>query len=143
MKDLQLLKYPASGQAISASDTDIEIDPTNGDFVWLSGHDRKRQDIVKMLLTVAASNPVFQNYGTLISKARGRSQSDIEKRIKDSVYQGLAYLQAIETSSLPSERIQALKSLSVEKSATNKQAIIIKLSVILEDDYVVIIEFPQ
>ena len=138
MNDIKLLNLTA-GQPVSPDDTDIEINPSNGDFVWVSGHDRVRQNIVKILLTALTSNVVFSNYGTLLATAiNQRGSANINQSIKDSIIQGIAYLQAIETSQLQSERIQALQKLTVTAVAGNKQAIVIKMEIVLEDGFVVV-----
>ncbi len=130
MKDLAFINFSSGTVPVNPDDNDIEIDPVTGDFVVYEGHMRVIQRVIKIFLTQVGSNPLIPGYGTLVSTLIGKRDFDqVKQRLSDSLSQAMGFLQAVEDSQRPDERIRAF-SLSVLK---DKVALYVKISVTFED----------
>ncbi len=139
MKDLKFIKLPMGRQLITPDENDVEFDPKTGDFVTVEGHARKLQDVVKILITAIQSNPILPDYGTTLSILPGtRAFSDLQQKTRDTIIQAMGFLQAVEQSSDPSERIRSIASLTVQR--TGAQEIFLVLAVELEDGFILTAE---
>jgi phage baseplate assembly protein W len=85
------------------------------DIQVLQGVERKTQDIVKILLTSIGSNPVYPTYGSELPNIPGKRSTDATNDlILESIIKALGFVQAIETSIRPDERVKRIMSLYVE-----------------------------
>ena len=131
MKDLQLIHLPAAGDPMSPKFNDIEVE--NYDLKLIDGASRKTQDIIKILLTRLGANPVYPTYGSELPNVFGkRATPAVNDTILESIVKALGFVQAIETSTIPSERVKRIMSLFVEDGADARTKII-RLLVEMED----------
>lgn len=140
MKDAFLIDRTHTGFPISSQFNDLVIE--NSEIKTIDGHDRKRQDLIKALITRQGEVIPYSNYGSNFTKVvAARATSDINQKISDSFKETLAYLQAVEESSLPSERFRNIVSLSISptKQSSEKR---INLVVGLEDGSQLDASFP-
>ncbi len=116
MRDLRFIKYQSGNAAVSAEENDIEPGVL-GDVDYVEGHDRKLQDLVKILETAIGSNPIFTTYGSTLPLAVGRRDAETDDYIRDGIISAVSFLVEMETSPEPSERISGIKSLTIEKGS--------------------------
>jgi hypothetical protein len=139
IKDLFLINMPALGLPIDPESNDLAIQ--GNDFVSLNGTDRKRQDIIKILMTLIRSNLIYQNYGSLLPSLvgkRGNTQDPtFQSNISRSVTQALSYVQAMEISTDPSEQIDSIVSLTIAPlqngSQTDARGVVLNLTILMKD----------
>lgn len=131
MDDLRLFPVQ-TGALYAAADNDLEIE--SYDIVKLSGTARRTQDIIKILTTTVQSNPAYPTYGSYLSATIGnRDQEEIIKeKIKNSIVQAMSFLNNIENSGVPSEQLDSIVSLVIEKDK-DPRAYIINLVVSMKD----------
>jgi hypothetical protein len=112
VEDLKFINYGSGIGPVSADNNDIEFGD-DGDFVTVGGHQRVLQNILKAFMTTTGANRVFPSYGTSIAKLPQRKVEDLQSSIKANITYQLAYLNAIEESTLASENIKSLDKLAV------------------------------
>ncbi len=136
MKDLSFIRLaPDMIMPVSAIENDLLPDG-QGDFQVVSGHDYVIQNVVKILLTARGSDPILPTYGSDMSKAVGQRDIDQTETISQSIKKALSFLIQVETSRIPSERIKAIKSLTV----TGTSVKVATLSLVLEDGQVLTVQ---
>ena len=111
MFDIKLLGS-AKGE-IYGDFNDISFD-ANGDVNVISGADRIKQDIVKILITVSGNLP-YVNYGTFLSKLVNSRYSDekLLSSVNDEVISAIQYLVSNEESIDGDEIIDEITTLEV------------------------------
>ena len=116
MKDYQFLG--TADYRYYGDSNDIKFDSLM-DIKTLEGADRKRQDVVKILLTEVGAAISDESYGTRIVSSifAPLTSSEDKKRLADSVVYALTFLGSIEQSSLDSENIAQILSLKVVPSS--------------------------
>ena len=124
MNDLQFLNYPGNAP-ISPQFNDIEL--VGSDFALISGPQRKAQDVLKILVTRVQSNWAYPDYGSALPTLPGSrntqssaGNSVILSQITDSIQLALGFIQQIETSVDPTERLQNIVSLSVQQGSDSR-----------------------
>jgi hypothetical protein len=131
MFDLKLITLPPSSEPVSPKFNDIEV--VDYDLLLLDGVRRKTQDILKILLTRVTANLIFPNYGSELPNVVGsRATLDVVDRISDSIVKAMGYLQAMETSTKPDERLKRILYLNVVDGADPREKVI-RLIVEMED----------
>jgi hypothetical protein len=131
VKDLKFIQYQAGNSAVVAEVNDLL--PENGDVAYVEGHDRKLQDLVKILATAIGSNPVFITYGSDLPTVVGKPAIDIPDQIRESILAAVSFLVEMETSPLPAEQIGSIQNLTVKKDGNNPEQYFVNLTVVLND----------
>lgn len=139
MFDLKLITLPPSSQPVSPVLNDIQVE--NYDLAVIDGVVRKTQDILKILLTQIGSNLIYVNYGSDLQQVGKRSTSQIAEDISNSITQAMGYLQAMETSNSPSERLKRIVTLNVV-DGPDPRTKIIRLIVEMEDGSIATTNVP-
>lgn len=140
MEDLFLIDQTHAGQPVQTRYNDLDIE--NYDLVVLTGPARKVQDVIKALLTKQGSSLIYPSYGTILTSVPGtRGVDNINTLISDTIKEAMAWLQKIEESDSPDERISNIVSLSVVDgvNASEKQ---INLVILLENGQTIRTSFP-
>ncbi len=130
MKDLYLINVPNFASPVAADNNDILF--ASGTVVSVEGEERKFQDVVKILETAVASNPVFPTYGSALPTVPGSIDISINDKIRESIIACIAFLVEIETSKLLSERIAGIRQLNI-KTDVDGVTKIIRLVVALQN----------
>lgn len=140
MEDLFLIDQSHAGQPVDTKYNDLEIQ--DYDLATLEGPSRKVQDVIKALLTDQGSNLVYPSYGTTLSRTPGqRSTDDLNIMVSDTIREVMGWLQQIEESTRPDERLSRVVSLTLVDgvNATEKQ---LNLVVELENGELIRTSFP-
>jgi hypothetical protein len=113
---------------------------SNGDFAAITGKQKLIQDLLKIALTTAGSNPLQPWYGSLISKTLIGSflQSDITitmaKTQLQNCIENLKNLQALQVSSgqkmTPDEQIAFISNISVNRNTIDPRIFSVSISVL-------------
>lgn len=141
MKDLKLITLPDALVEVQAQYNDIELGDNN-DFVTQEGVTRRTQDIIKILLTSTGSLPAFPSYGSSLPDLVGsRDNETLLEQIRDAVINAVAFAQAVDISTVSSERIAKIVSLQV-KNGTDPRTKLIYLVVAMEDGSISTTKFP-
>jgi hypothetical protein len=117
---------------------DIAYDDGN-DLVMITGVQRTRQKVVKILLTVLGANAVYPGYGSILALLKNsRTAANLLEQIEDSVVYALTYLQSKEVSTDPSEKIKRIISVTAQNpidatGVSNPRAFIINIQLELGD----------
>lgn len=131
MLDLKLITLPQNREPVSAKYNDIRVE--DYDLVLVEGVERKTQDILKILLTRVAANLVYPNYGSELPNIVGkRAIAQIVDTISESIVKAMGYLQAMEESTKPDERLKRIVSLNVV-DGSDPRTKLIRLIVEMED----------
>jgi hypothetical protein len=109
---------------------DIQVE--NYDLARIDGIKRKTQDILKILLIEIGTNLIYRNYGSDLQKVGKRATAQVAEDISSSIVQAMGYLQAIETSDKPDERLKRIVTLNVV-DGPDPRTKIIRLIVEMED----------
>ncbi len=140
MIDLFLIDRSHPNVPISSQFNDFVV--VGNDLRTLEGHERKRQDLVKAIITEEGSAIPFVNYGSrFASVVAQRASADIGQRIADSFKKTMAYLQGIEESTRPDERFKKITSLTLSATASSQEKRV-NLVVGLEDGVDISTSFP-
>ena len=139
MFDLKLITLPPSNQPVSPLLNDIQVE--NYDLMVIDGVSRKTQDILKILLTEVGTNLIYTNYGSDLQQVGKRATSQVAEDISASIVRSMGYLQAIETSNVPSERVKRIVTLNVV-DGPDPRTKIIRLIVEMEDGSIATTEVP-
>ncbi len=140
MKDAFLIDRTHIGLPISSQFNDLEFE--DNDIKTIDGHNRKRQDLIKALITEQGALIPYPGYGSKFTQVVAqRASSDVNSTLADAFKETLAYLQAVEESPLPSERFKNIVSLSVEPTSDSRERRI-HLVVSLEDGQALDTSFP-
>jgi phage baseplate assembly protein W len=132
MKDLHVLRLPPPGNPVSPKFNDIEVE--DFDLKTVEGVTRKTQDIIKILLTSLGANPVYPTYGSELPNVVGRrATADVTEVILDSIIRALGFVQAIETSTNPAERVKRIISVYVADAPDDPRTRVIRILVAMED----------
>jgi len=124
MSDLKLVTKVQPGQEpqplvtgtseyFGEQSNDLQLD-TNNDFAVLSGVEKLKQDINKILLTSLGANPNFEIYGSELQNLVGNKMryEFIQSKIKDEIITALRTLQfANEYNPNLNEQIDTLRTL--------------------------------
>lgn len=141
MQDLSLLRYP-NGAPLDPKFNDIEL--SGYDFTLIDGPTRKQQDVVKILVTAIQSNLAYPLYGSDIpTLVPNRSFPDLQSKIKNSVIQALGFVQDMEASTDPAERISKIVSLNISQNKQDTRRVTITLVVGLESGDTVTATIPH
>ena len=140
MFDLLLIHQPPQQQSYAAQFNDIDV--ADYDIVLIDGVERKTQDILKALMTAQGSNLIFASYGTAWPSIGSRIAPTNADSIANSVSQTLGYLQAMETSAVPSERLQSIVSLTVVPGS-DPRSYVLRLIVSMEDGSIATTHIPM
>jgi len=139
LKDLKLIGSLDSNNPPAPRLNDIAVvdyDIATTEFVA-----RKTQDILKILVTTFESVPAYPLYGSGLPDIIGtRRPDDLHERISDAVIEALSFLSAVESSTLPSERIARIVSLQVT-DGDDARTVIIRLVVEMEDGSIATTQF--
>lgn len=118
MPDLKLLTLTA-GMLQSRPDVDLTFDGAGhiaGGPTLVSGKDAAAQDVVRALLTELGTNPLAQNFGTILSTLlNARSVGDVANQISQEVQAVMGYLSQVTADSDPSEQIVQITNLKVKQ----------------------------
>lgn len=101
---------------------DLQLDNVN-DLALLSGVDKLRQDMNKILLTEVGANVFFEIYGTDLQTLIGNKVNieEIKAHLKDQVETALAVLVLVNADNPNDDEVPNIfESLSVEQIATGK-----------------------
>lgn len=139
MFDLHLIHLPPSNQPVSALLNDIEV--VDYDLYLVDGVLRKTQDILKILLTEIGTNLIYENYGSDLQKVGKRATAQVAEDIGNSIAQAMGYLQAVETSTKPDERLKRIVTLNVV-DGPDPRTKIIRLIVEMEDGSIATTNVP-
>ena len=135
MKDIKFLTAPSPTVAISPDDNDLRF--ANGDVIMVEGHERKFQDVAKILLTRVGSDSIIPTYGSQIPNIVGNRAINVEEKLTDGIVEAMAFLVQVEESNKPSEIITGIKSLTVETPPSDPRQRTVKLDLSLSDGQVV------
>ena len=118
MPDLKLLTL-TDGKLQSRPDVDLVLDGA-GHIVdgptLVSGQDAAAQDVLRGLLTEVGTNPLAQNFGTILSTLiNARSVGDVANQISQEVQLTMGYLSQVTAESDPSEKIVQITDLKVKR----------------------------
>ncbi len=139
MFDLKLITLPPSNQPVSPVLNDIQVE--NYDLAVIDGVTRKTQDILKILLTQIGSNLIYTNYGADLQKVGKRATAQVAEDISNSISQAMGYLQAMESSNSPSERLKRIVTMNVV-DGSDPRTKIIRLIVEMEDGSIATTNVP-
>ena len=101
---------------------DIQLNSVN-DFALISGIDKLRQDINKILLTELGANTNFEIYGTTLQTLIGNKVNveEIRAHLRDQVDTALAVLKFINEENTNNDEVpEIFESLSVEQLESGK-----------------------
>ncbi len=141
MQDIKLITLPDVPVELSAQYNDLEFGDNN-DVILEKGTSRKTQDILKVLLTSTGNLPAYPTYGSSLPDLVGsRDDETLLDRIKDAVIGAVAFAQAVDTTTVPSERIAKIVSLQV-KNGADPRTKLIYLVVAMEDGSISTTRFP-
>jgi hypothetical protein len=137
--DLQLLNI-TSGQLFSTDADDLSFG-SDGDLVLISGHARKLQDVVKIMLTTAGEDGPYPSYGTtlnLLINSRLIPTSTLQNDIASAIWYALSYLKSIDKTMDPTEQITQIVSVTVTPtSVSDPRGFSITLTVQLADGSII------
>jgi hypothetical protein len=111
---------------------DLQLDSIN-DFATISGIDKLKQDINKIMLTERGTNTNFPLYGTTLQSMIGTKVNflNLKAKVKDEIISSLQILQFINKDNPdPDERLDTLEFLSIEQPSID--SLDIKINVITE-----------
>ena len=93
---------------------DIEFDATN-DVVSVYGEDYANQAIAKALMSKQNRTSFFPTYGTELDTLRFYNLQDpvIQRALVDTITGSIIYLDTIETSNIPDERIKSIDNIEL------------------------------
>ena len=118
MPDLKLLTL-TNGQLQSRPEIDLVFDGAGriaSGPTLVSGQDAAAQDVVRALLTEIGTNPLAQNFGTILSTlVNARSVGDVANQISQEVQSVMGYLAQVTADSDPSEQIVQITDLKVKQ----------------------------
>ena len=111
------------------------------DIKTVQGLDRKTQDVTKALMTRQGSNVVYPSYGTP-EVVGNRNVDSVNALIRDGIMETMGFLQQIETSTDPNERLSKIVSLTVVQPLNSPEEKQINLVVQVESGLTVRSSFP-
>ena len=120
------LKYIDAVKPHPGSFNDIEITP-EGDIATISGYERVKQDIVKILMTEMGMMP-YPNYGSNLNTIPNTSAYDptLLDSVANEVISSVNYLVLAEESPDPTEQISEITTLDVSVNTNVKIALSVK-----------------
>ena len=125
MQDFQFLGSNTKEYYGDCNDIDYDA---KGNILVVTGENRTRQDVTKILLT-EKGHPIWANYGSVLNtyiKTRNRGLTTRED-VMNTVVEALSYLKHIQTSTILAENIDTIESLTVETVADTGYEITIVL----------------
>ena len=117
MSDIKLTGIDVSGTFVGEWN-DFSFTGTQ-DLEIVEGADYTKQKVTKILLTPMGSNTNFPGYGTRLQSAIHGDLDNtlVQGQIVDAILNAITYLETLETSTNPAERITAIEDVDVLASA--------------------------
>jgi phage baseplate assembly protein W len=121
-----------------------DITYLNGDMVTITGIEKLRQNIAKILMTKQGTNNIFPGFGSQLENIvnnRVMDDPNVQKDIINAIVYAFTYLNQIDDSAETSEKIDTIKSIDISTNILDGRQLLIKINVTNQDGQDIILAF--